>query len=195
MKIATFLRGRVMASFQGPRIKPPTSTIRLLSTQQEISEANERCKTSVQIRATDDGRGYGIFAVRDFEPGECVIESIALDSLDATHSHTIQTGWKTHVYMNLPARFLNHMCDPNLKVKPNDFESYDFVAWTKIDKGSEVGFDYETVEYENYQPIECGCGSPKCRKVLKGYRFSKDAILKSHGQDVIAPYLLCNDTD
>ena len=130
-----------------------------MSTQQEITEANDRCEGSVQIRATGDGRGYGIFAMRNFEPGEPVIQSIALDSFDTSHSHSIQTGPNTHVYMNLPARFLNHMCDPNMQVQLNHSNSYDFVARTKIEKGTEVGFDYETTEYELTKPIQCCGGS------------------------------------
>ncbi|KAL3937248.1 MAG: hypothetical protein SGBAC_007601 [Bacillariaceae sp.] len=166
------------------------STSHFSSATQEIVEANERYQRSVQIQSTDDGRGYGIFATRHFQPGEPVIESTALNSFGKPHSHSIQVGWETHVYIDLPARFLNHMCNPNLRVQPNGSNAYDFVALTTIEEGTEVGFDYETAEYELSEPIYCSCGSPKCRKVLKGFRYNKDQILKTHGEGVLSPYLL-----
>ncbi|CAJ1966144.1 unnamed protein product [Cylindrotheca closterium] len=169
-----------------------STTSHFSSATQEINEANERCLGSVQINRTADGRGYGIFAMRHFAPGERVIESIALKSFDKPHSHSIQVDWKSHVYIDLPARFLNHMCDPNLRAQLNDSNAYDFVALRTIEEGTEVGHDYETTEYELSEPIQCGCGSPKCRKVLKGFRYNESEILKTHDQQVLSPYLLSN---
>lgn len=193
-----------VASISSSLIQPPSQTkksigVRFLSIttttttkiQHEIAEANERRQGSVQIRTTIDGRGYGVFARRRFEAGETVIEAISLKSFGRPTSHTIQTGRKTHVHVDLPARFLNHMCDPNLTVELNRSGAYDFVARTGIEEGDEVGFDYETTEYELGEPIRCGCGSPdKCREVVGGFRRSQDAIMKIYGKNGVSSYLL-----
>lgn len=49
-------------------------------------------------------------------------------------AHSIQIGWNQHLLMDLPARYLNHSCDPNIGVIGlNDSGSYDFVALNNIE--------------------------------------------------------------
>ena len=93
--------------------------------------------------------------------------------------------------MNLPARYINHSCDPNVGVGGlNEFGSYDFLALEDIESDEvrlllktchchnrsvlkqhhinkfitkELKFDYETTEYEIGAFSECLCGSHNCR--------------------------------
>mmetsp|Transcript_37863 Transcript_37863/g.91818 ORF Transcript_37863/g.91818 Transcript_37863/m.91818 type:complete len:209 (+) Transcript_37863:191-817(+) len=186
-------RSNIASSAIIQRMALNLSTSHISSPSEDLTEVNELNQGSVQIKSTSDGRGHGVFAARHFEAGEPVIESIALESFDKPHSHSLQLDWKTHVDISLPGRLVNHMCDPNLKVQPNDSNAYDFVALTKIEEGTELGWDYETAEYQLSAPIQCGCGSPKCRKVVKGFRYNKDELLEAHGKDAISPYLLSEE--
>jgi len=91
--------------------------------------------------------------------------------------------------MELPGRFLNHSCDPNVAVgQINASGSYDFVALRDISDGDEIRFDYETSEYEVGGFDECSCGATTCRGVIRGYKHNKDAIDRLYGGG-IAGYL------
>ena len=94
--------------------------------------------------------------------------------------------------MDLPAQFLNHSCDPNIGVTTtsNEGQSYDFIALRDIPEGEEVRFDYETTEYEVGAFEDCMCGVESCRGTIKGFKYSKDVILKKYGGKNIAPYLM-----
>lgn len=124
-------------------------------------------------------------------------------------SHSIQTGWEEHVLMDLPARYLNHSCDPNVCVKGggggggrdaddddndcglNPNGSYDFIAFRDIDAGEEIRFDYETTEYEVGAFSECRCGSASCRGVVRGYHHGgSEAVLARYGEENVAGYLV-----
>lgn len=161
----------------------------------EVVEANSRCHGDVLLKNTEGGRGYGVFAARNFEPGETVIRAKPLTTtFSEPHSHSIQVGWRKHALVDLPSRFLNHMCDPNMRLKPNDKGAYDFLATRSIEANDEVGFDYETCEYELEEPIACECGAHKCRKLLKGFRYNGKQVLETHGELFVAPHLLSADT-
>ena len=160
----------------------------LLSIDEEIREANERCKDTVIVKEAGS-RGWGVYAEREFSKGEIVLESQALNTSSIQDTHTIQTDWGTHVFMDLPARFANHMCaSPNLGLRPNEKGAYAFIALESIKTNDELVWDYETTEYQF--SFECSCGAPNCRGHLKGFRFHGDEVLKSIGKEFVAPYLL-----
>ena len=94
--------------------------------------------------------------------------------------------------MNLPARFLNHSCEPNIGVTKmlNDKQSYDFIALRNINKGEEIRFDYETTEYEVGAFDDCACGADSCRGTIKGFKHNRQVILKRYGGKNIAGYLM-----
>ena len=135
-----------------------------------------------------DERGWGVYARRDFTKGETVIRSRALQIHPTSGTHTIQTGWNTHVTMDLPAILLNHSCSPNLSIQVNNDGAYDFVAILPIQANEEVHFDYETCEYDF--KMKCLCGSNNCKGELKGYKYHGPSILQAHGTNGVSPYLL-----
>jgi hypothetical protein len=155
--------------------------------KQEIEQANQR-QDRVVIERTQDDRGWGVFAKQDFGVGDLVISATALQISAKQGSHTIQTGWESHVYMDLPARFLNHICgQATVGIRPNKMV-YDFVAIAPIQKGTEVVWDYECSEYE-LGNFECSCGLARCRGQLRGFRHHGPLVLQAYGKDYIAPYL------
>jgi len=155
-----------------------------------IERVNETKESLVEIRTTQDGKGYGLFAVQDISVGQQVFRGEALHIKSEPDSHTIQTGWKKHAIMDLPALLVNHSCQANVGVEENDVGAYDFNALTKISRDEEVLFDYETTEYEITSPFPCSCGAPSCRGVLKGFRSHQQIVLALYGRDHVAQFLL-----
>lgn len=189
----------------------------------EIQRANARTAGSIEIRHV--GKiGWGIFAVKDFEVGDLVlhpkvIPAIPSDDDDAIDEddnkedvvesaniiipeatltptqHTIQIDWTKHVLINLPTRFLNHMCGTaNVGINGSSINEngiYDFCALKPIKTGDPITFDYETTEYEMLNGgFECACMSPICRGKIRGFKYSGDVMLKAFDKKNIAPYLL-----
>ena len=180
--LGTLTTGRIRRHWQS------TTTSNSISVKQEIEQANQR-QDKVVIQRTPDDRGWGVFANQDFGIGDLVISATALQVSAKQGSHTIQTGWQSHVYMDLPARFLNHVCGPaTVGIRPNDKAVYDFVAIAHIHKGREVVWDYECTEYE-LGNFECSCGLATCRGQLRGFRYHGPLVLQAYGKDCIAPYL------
>lgn len=156
--------------------------------REEIKKANDRCRGEVEIRLTDS-HGWGLFALRDYATNDKVIVGRSLWTEPEQGTHTIQTDWKTHIVMDLPARFINHVCGTaNLGVRDNEHGAYDFYALHDIQTGEELRCDYECTEYQ-IDNFKCECGSPLCRRHLKGYRSNGSRVRAVYGNKYIADYL------
>lgn len=153
--------------------------------QDEIDEVNDRYVGELRIEEVPFG--YGLVASRDFRKGDKVMTSKAIEERPRD-SHTIQTSDNTHVLIDLPSRFVNHSCNPNLGVLDNDFQAYDFYALHDINKGQDLSFDYESTEYEIKGFEECLCGKERCRKHLGGFKKHGDIVKKLYGHH-LAKYL------
>jgi hypothetical protein len=158
-----------------------------LPVDEEIEEANARCSGTVSVQGTAD-RGWGLRAERPIQKSELIFGSRALSIIRERNDHSIQTGWNTHVIMDLPGRFINHSCDANVGIKDNDQGAFDFFAICDINKGDELLWDYETSEYISVSVPTCLCGSPKCRGGLKGFKYNSDVIKERYG-DYYPQYL------
>jgi hypothetical protein len=164
-----------------------------LHVPKEVTDANVRCQGSLEIRKENDQ--WGVYAIRAFEKGEVVISSDLKDDntkpTDKPCAHSIQIGWNKHILMNLPARYLNHSCDPNIAVVGlNEKGSYDFEALSDIGSDEELTFDYETTEYEIGAFSKCCCGSPNCRGHIRGYKHTGNEIREKYNEENISSYLL-----
>ena len=152
-------------------------------------------KNWIEIKATDDGRGRGLYAIRPIPKDTLVMSGKVIDTTSTRGSHTIQTDWNTHVIMNEPAVLVNHSCDSlesvNVGIKPNEWGAYNFYALRQISNGEEILWDYETSESEIVGVDSCGCGSKYCRNQLHGFVHSKHQklLLETYGKQYIAPYL------
>lgn len=155
---------------------------------EEINEANERCHGEVKIKLTND-HGWGVFALKDYSPDERVMVGKCLMVEPEQGTHTIQTDWKTHVFMDLPSRYSNHVCGTaNLGIKDNEHGAYDFYAISSISAGEELRWDYSTSEYE-IENFKCSCESPLCRRFVKGFRSDGSRTRAIYGEKYIANYL------
>ena len=190
-------------------------------------------RLSSQTQNDDDGDGdeqddhqYGIFARCDIPKGEVVMEgrrqrtvftsndessdnnsnAILTSIRNEPGTHTIQIDWNKHVTLDLPSRFVNHVCGvANIGIQcpppgEDDIDNdngidetvyYNFVALSNIRKGDEILWDYECSEYELLNDgFTCTCGVKSCRKQIRGYKYHGEQVLQTYGKEYIAPYLL-----
>jgi hypothetical protein len=90
--------------------------------------------------------------------------------------YTVQVGEGQHVDAEARTdggfpiwRFLNHACEPNTRLIGRAL-----TAVRDLPVGQEVSFDYDSTEWDMAAPFECGCGSPKCRGTVRGFRHLSD---------------------
>ena len=95
-----------------------------------------RCSGNIELKKVDGQ--WGVYTSRSYSEGSTVISSKAQSTSNISCSHSIQTDWNKYTLMDLPARFLNHSCGPNIGVRGdelNSSDSYDFVALRDIEAG------------------------------------------------------------
>ena len=110
----------------------------------------------------------GVYAARDFEPGDKVMEVLG-DVGTAPTRYSIQISADRHVHPDgpeTPWKFLNHACRPNLALDP---ESRHFVALEVVKPGTQLTFNYLTTEWEMAEAFECECGDEKCFGIIAGF--------------------------
>ena len=147
------------------------------------------------VYITDTPFGKGVFASKAFQQGELVIETLG-ELVPERNIYTIQVDWDLHLEPSLPAKYLNHSCEPNLGVKINAHGLPDFYAMRAIQAKEHLTFDYAMTEYtlaERNLPesewIVCECGADNCRGRLGSY-YDLPADVQANYAGYIASYLL-----
>ena len=110
-----------------------------------------------------------LHAVRPFAAGEVVVPLEGLPVVQPTR-YTIQVGTNAHLApiseRVSPWMYMNHSCDPNLAI---DVPRRVIVARRPIAPGDELGFDYQTTEWELHEPFICRCSGPQCVGAVRGF--------------------------
>jgi hypothetical protein len=138
---------------------------------------------NVEVR-TSKIHGTGVFATRDLKKGEMVLtiddSDPVLDRSRLTPEEIIhldvfigKDGKEKVTFMKSPEKYINSSCDPNVHSR-TDMKSgvRSAYALKHIRRGEELSWDYAVnswEEWENY--AECMCGSPNCRKMIRGSFF------------------------
>ena len=132
-------------------------------------------------------KGLGVFALRDFTPGEFVFRrrygrivsnhEIALLS-DEDQRHLCELDWNTSAVLLPPGCYLNHACDPNAMRKGTHV-----YAWKPIRQGEEVTIDYRLNAFTG-ERCECICQSSNCM----GYFYLSYFTLSEERQRKYLPY-------
>ena len=108
--------------------------------------------------------GRGVFAARQFLPGELIIEIagqlVSAKSYDgSTYAMHLDKKWLLEP--TIPGAFVNHSCNPNCDMLQITDVTNGLIARCNIEPGSEICFDYQW-EAQNWIP-RCRCGAPGCR--------------------------------
>ena len=144
-----------------------------------------------ELRSAVDGRNDGVYATRDFAPGDTVMLGVPGRPAPAgNHSHANQISLTEFVFEDGLGPLVNHSCDPNCGVRFNaDVDGFDFVALVAIGAGDEITFDYAMRNYAiEHFPAQCLCGTAACRGTVTGWK-DLPAERKAAYGDFVAPYL------
>jgi hypothetical protein len=64
-----------------------------------------------------------------FKAGALVMRGRAIESGPVRDAHSVQTDWNINATIDLPVRFVNHVCnEANVGIQKNDVGAYDFHA-------------------------------------------------------------------
>jgi hypothetical protein len=116
--------------------------------------------------------GRGLFAARDYKPGDLimVLHGPRRGRDDPLHftpdgANLLQTGKLSYILLQPPGVFVNHSCEPNAGIARHRR----LVAIRPIIRNEEIRFDYSTTMDEDFWTMECKCGSPYCRGVVRDF--------------------------
>jgi len=136
-------------------------------------------------------RGKGIFAARPIPASTRVATFRGTarwiwDIPEDAWPYAFQVDYDRYVLSrrNSVGWLINHSCDPNCLIS-----GMSIVTARNVRRGEELTFDYSTdVDWPEYRMV-CRCGSPKCRGVIRAYRFLPEDLKLMYGRHV-APFIL-----
>lgn len=133
--------------------------------------------------------GLGVFAARAFDRRERLLD---LDGPLVDFAHTrrmgpdeaypIQVGPDRYIDVTGLARYLNHSCDPNAGL-----QGLTLIALADIAPHDEVRFDYATTIFGDPWTMACRCRSPRCRGVVRDFRFLPASLRQRYIELGVAP--------
>lgn len=125
-----------------------------------------------------DGKGLGVYALRSYRRGE-LIAVVSGEIVGKHRLHTLQLTPDTHLYDPEFTGCLLHSCDPNAIIDPAKRE---ISALKNIGIGEAITVDYAHTEDRLVKQFNCMCGSPNCRRWIKG----RKEEITSEGRDYLA---------
>jgi hypothetical protein len=87
--------------------------------------------------------------------------------------YTICVARNAHLLFGGAAECIAHHCDPNCVVVAHDHE-IEFRTLKPICAGDMLSFNYNTTEWAMHGTFACLCGSPKCAKYIRGFKYLSD---------------------
>lgn len=123
------------------------------------------------VRLASAAHGLGVFAERPYAAGEVILvftgEELSTAEADrrGVRRHCLDVGPGLQLYVDPPARFLNHSCGPNAGLRG----AAALAAIRPIVAGEEIVFDYSTCVPDPSWTLECRCGAPACRGLVVGW--------------------------
>jgi hypothetical protein len=145
-------------------------------------------------------QGSGVFADRDFETGESVLE---IDDSDPVFDRAALSdaqeifidvfvgadGVERTIWMKSPECLINHSCDPNTFVRTDPATGVRRnLARRKIRSGDELTWDYVlNIPDDWVPPIPCKCGAARCRGVIQGTYFTLPRNLQDEYLPILDP--------
>ena len=127
-------------------------------------------------------QGLGLYAARDLEKGQMIIEYIGevirSDLTDIREKRYEDQNRGIYMFRlddervldatmcGGMARYINHSCDPCCVTETVEVDRDNHIiifASRRISRGEELNYDYK-FDYEDDNRIPCNCGSSNCRK-------------------------------
>jgi hypothetical protein len=137
----------------------------------------ERRRAGVEVRLGPLGRG--IHARRAFRAGDRILKFTGpvltheqVLALGDAQAYALQVGPDQYIDTAPPGRYTNHSCVPNAGIISDRV----LIAIKPIASGEEIRFDYSTTMSENHWTLECRCGEPECRRVIRDFHLLPPAL-------------------
>ncbi len=141
--------------------------------QAETADALHVCPGG-QLGIVSAANGHRLIALRPFSAGQLILR-IDGDVTNQPSRHSVQIDHGRHIAPAAdPAgqnrldhgfwRYLNHSCEPNAALRGREL-----IALRDIRANDDVGFDYNSTEWEMAAPFACHCGSARCLGTIRGY--------------------------
>lgn len=80
-------------------------------------------------------------------------------------SFAFQVNEDHYIFLDEPARYFNHSCEPNCGVTPG----LELVALYDIPEGEELFYDYSTSMLERHWTMACECHKKSCRHLVEDF--------------------------
>jgi len=142
---------------------------------------------NVEIRKK--GVEKGVYALKEFNKGDIVIIGHNIESSNMQTKYTVQVDVDKHILIKEPFLYVNHSCDPNTGIVPNEVSGYNLEAIKPIKGGEEITYDYATSDWIIVgMPEKCTCNTKMCRGKIKGGKYLSEELLKKY-DGYLAPYL------
>jgi len=128
------------------------------------------------VRLAEAACGLGVFADRPYAAGELILvftgEEMSTAQADARaiRHFCLDIAPGRQLFVDPPARFLNHSCDPNAGLR----DAVTLVAVRAVAEGEEIRFDYSTCVPDPAWSLECRCGAAACRGKVVGFPALED---------------------
>ena len=127
-----------------------------------------------------DGKELGVYTLRPYIRGE-LIAVVSGEIVYEHRLHTLQLTPDTHLYDPDFTGCLLHSCDPNAIIDPAKRE---VTALKDIEIGEAITVDYAHTEDRLVKQFACMCGSPNCRRWIKG----RKEEITPEGRDYLARF-------
>lgn len=131
--------------------------------QVEHNSSNETESSDVNS-VTEETYDSKLISKCSFKKGDVIARLENYIEIQQPSYLTVQVGRSKHVYLNSDFNYLNHSCDPNIKI---DVKQMSCIAVKDISPGDDLSFFYPSTEWDMDQPFECWCGSHDVRGFIK----------------------------
>jgi hypothetical protein len=118
------------------------------------------------------GLGRGLFADQSYKAGDEILRfegrtvpAQLVAAMGDEECYMIQIGRDLYLEPQAPGRYTNHSCAPNAAIK----DDYRLVALSDIRADEQICFDYSTTMSEDNWTMECRCGAPNCRGIIRDF--------------------------
>ncbi len=117
----------------------------------------------------------GVFAKEDIRKWEVLVD-IEANVVKRRVDYALQTGESSFLLASYIDNYINHSCDPNVRVKlyRGNEARVTFVALKDVKRGNELFWNFDTTEWDFGRGFVCKCGSRHCVGRVRGMKYLTD---------------------